>query len=82
MIFSHIKKMVMKSHNVNVEGITITVPPHWDYNIRRILIDAALIAELKVMQIIHENTAAATYFALDRNDTQRVAFVNVGSYNT
>jgi molecular chaperone DnaK (HSP70) len=34
------------------------------------MIDAAELAGLSVMQLIHENTAAATMFGIDRTDTE------------
>lgn len=40
-------------------------------------------AELEVLGIINENTAAALYYALERSDeTKHTAlFYNIGSYN-
>ena len=33
------------------------------------MIDAAELAGLSVLQLVHENTAAATMYGVDRNDT-------------
>jgi hypoxia up-regulated 1 len=47
--------------------------------------DAAELAGLSVLQLIHENTAAATMFGIDRLDTEKaktVMFYNMGGTNT
>jgi molecular chaperone DnaK (HSP70) len=49
------------------------------------MIDAAELAGLSVMQLIHENTAAATMFGIDRMDTEKdhvVLFYNMGGTDT
>ncbi len=47
--------------------------------------DAADIAGLSVLQLTHENTAAATMFGIDRMDTEKpftVIFYNMGGSDT
>lgn len=47
--------------------------------------DAAELAGLTILQMIHENTAAATMFGIDRSDTEKpltVMFYNMGGVNT
>ena len=47
--------------------------------------DAAEIAGLYVLQLIHENTAAATMYGIDRMDTDKdhvVLFYNMGGLDT
>ena len=49
------------------------------------ILDAAEIAGLSVLQLVHENTAAATMFGidrLDRNKSLTVLFYNMGSTDT
>lgn len=49
------------------------------------ILDAADIAGLSVLQLIHENTAAATMFGIDRLDTEKpvtVLFYNMGGMDT
>jgi hypoxia up-regulated 1 len=49
------------------------------------VLDAADIAGLSVLQLIHENTAAATMFGIDRLDTAKpvvVLFYNMGGMDT
>ena len=49
MIFKHIKNTVDHLHSVNAEECTITVPSHWEYRIKRILMNSAQIAGLKIL---------------------------------
>ena len=47
--------------------------------------DAADIAGLSVLQLVHENTAAATMFGIDRLDSEKdviVLFYNMGGMDT
>lgn len=49
------------------------------------ILDAADISGLSVLQLIHENTAAATMFGIDRLDTAKpvnVLFYNMGGMDT
>lgn len=49
------------------------------------ILDAADISGLSVLQLIHENTAAATMFGVDRLDTAKpllVLFYNMGGMDT
>ena len=49
------------------------------------VLDAAEISGLSVLQLIHENTAAATMFGIDRLDVEKpvlVLFYNMGSMDT
>ena len=49
------------------------------------ILDAADIAGLSVLQLVHENTAAATMFGIDRMDKDKpvtVLFYNMGGMDT
>lgn len=49
------------------------------------ILDAAEIAGLSILQLVHENTAAATMFGIDRLDKDKaltVLFYNMGSMDT
>ena len=49
------------------------------------VIDSAEIAGLSVLQLVHENTAAATLYGIDRLDTEKphgVLFYNMGGMDT
>lgn len=68
-----------------IKDAVITVPSYWTYAQRRMLLDAAEIAGLTVLQLVHENTAAATMFGLDRLDKDKpvnVLFYNMGGMDT
>ena len=48
-----------------VKEAVITVPSYFTQEQRLMLIDAAEMAGLNVNQLVHENTAAATMYAVD-----------------
>jgi len=63
----------------------VTIPSYFNLNKRRIIEDAAEIAGLTVIQMIHENTAVAVMHGLHRkdfNDTHNVLFYNMGGKDT
>jgi molecular chaperone DnaK (HSP70) len=61
----------------------ITVPASWSIHQRNSLVQAAKIAGLDVLGLMKENSAAALYYALERQDntTHRVLFFNMGSFH-
>jgi len=68
-----------------IKDCVITVPAYFSLDQRRMLLDAAEIAGLSVLQLVHENTAAATMFGIDRLDRDRavtVLFYNMGATDT
>ena len=68
-----------------IKDCVITVPAYFTYAQRRMLYDAADIAGLSVLQLVHENTAAATMFGIDRLDKDKpfhVLFYNMGGMDT
>lgn len=48
----------------------ITVPSWFTYDQRLMVKDAAELAGLKVLQLVHENTAAAVMFGIDQKVEQ------------
>ena len=49
------------------------------------LMDAASMAKISVMQLVHENTAAAALYGVDRLDSEKdlnVLFFNMGARDT
>lgn len=63
----------------------ITVPSHYDQEKRLLLIDAAELAGLNVIQLVHENSAAAVMYGIDRLDTEKdlnVLIYNMGGRDT
>lgn len=68
-----------------VKDCVITIPAYYTLGQRRMILDAADIAGLSVLQLVHENTAAATMFGIDRLDRDKpvtVLFYNMGATDT
>lgn len=82
MILEYVKEMSEKFGDGIIQDCTITVPSFWNRSQRLALISAAQAAGLNVLALIHENTGAAFYYAIDRldNETDHYAlFYNLGS---
>lgn len=85
MIFAHGKFLADKQSNSRINDCVVTIPSYFDLNKRRMIEDAAELAGLSVMQMIHENTAAAVMYGLHRkdyNETHTVLFYNMGGRDT
>jgi len=67
-----------------VKDAVITVPSYYGQEKRRMFLDAAELAGLHVISLIHENVAAATMFSIDRLDEKpiNILFYNMGGENT
>ena len=68
-----------------VKDAVITVPSHYNQEKRLMLIDAAELAGLNVIQLVHENSAAAVMYGIDRLDTEKdlnVLIYNMGGLDT
>jgi hypoxia up-regulated 1 len=79
------RQMSEKQAGGTIKDCVITVPSYYTPQQRRMILDAADVAGLSVMQLIHENTAAATMFGIDRLDTAKpvnVLFYNMGGMDT
>lgn len=75
----------IQSEGATVKDAVITIPSYFDQQQRRMVMDAADLAGLYVIQLVHENVAAATMFAIDRLDTEKdvnVLFYNMGGVDT
>lgn len=71
--------------NSLVKDAVITVPSYYDQERRLMMIDAAELAGLNVIQLAHENTAAAVMYGIDRLDTEQdlnVLIYNMGGRDT
>ena len=66
---------------VVVRDCVITVPFFYTQHERQALLDAAQIADLRVLSLMDENTAAALQYGLDRvfEETHRVLIYNLGA---
>lgn len=68
-----------------VVDTVLTVPSYFTQEQRRMLQQAAEIAGLNVIQLVHENTAAAVMFGIDRLDSEKdlhVLYYNMGAMDT
>ena len=75
----------IQSGGATVKDSVITIPSYFNQEQRRMIIDAAELAGLNVVQLIHENVAAATMFGIDRLDSEKdlyVMFYNMGGIDT
>ena len=64
------------------KDVVLTVPSFATVTERRALLDAAALAELNVLTLIDENTAAALHYAMDKNfedNEQLMMFYNLGA---
>ncbi|KAL2554971.1 Heat shock 70 kDa protein 15 [Forsythia ovata] len=83
MVFSNLKSIAEKNLNAAVVDCCIGIPVYFTDLQRRCIIDAATIAGLHPLRLIHETTATALAYGiyktdLPENDTLNVAFVDVG----
>jgi molecular chaperone DnaK (HSP70) len=68
-----------------VKDTVLTVPSYFNQEQRRLFMDAAEMAGLHIIQLVHENVAAATMFGIDRMDTEKsltVLLYNMGGKDT
>ena len=85
-LFKYGKQMSEKqAGGQTIKDCVITIPAYYNLGQRRMILDAAEIAGLSVLQLVHENTAAATMFGIDRLDRDKpfnVLFYNMGAMDT
>lgn len=87
MMFQYVKMLAEKQAEGNVREAVITVPSWFTYDQRLLVKDAAeSLAGLSVLQLVHENTAAATLFGIDKIDKEAqnhtILFYNMGGMDT
>ncbi|XAR67728.1 hypothetical protein NMG60_11002606 [Bertholletia excelsa] len=83
MVFSNLKSIAEKNLNAAVVDCCIGIPIYFTDLQRRAVLDAATIAGLHPLRLIHETTATALAFGiyktdLPENDQLNVAFVDIG----
>ncbi len=61
-----------------LDGVVITVPAYFDDAQRQATKDAAKLANLKVMRLLNEPTAAAVAYGLDKKDSGIIAVYDLG----
>ena len=86
MAFEYVKMLAEKQAGTGVRECVITIPSWFTYDQRLMIKDAAEMVNLKILQLIHENTAAATLFGIenqvDADKELKVLFFNMGSMDT
>jgi hypoxia up-regulated 1 len=87
MILEYIKGLAKAdSPNESVRDCVITIPSYWTQLERVALLDAAEMAGLNVLSLLHENTAAAIHYGIDMKFTvdhdEHVVLYNMGSRTT
>lgn len=60
--FSRLIEYLLENHGKSVRGAVITVPPHWNQEQRNAIISAAKIAEMPVLSLTSDISAAALYY--------------------
>ncbi|GMJ14233.1 heat shock protein 91 [Hibiscus trionum] len=83
MVLSNLKSIAEKNLNAAVVDCCIGIPVYFNDLQRRAVIDAAKIAGLQPLHLIHETTATALAYGiyktdLPENDQLNVAFVDIG----
>lgn len=83
MILKNIKFHASNQAGSEIKDSVLAIPPNWGWKSKMALINAAHIADLSILALINENSAAAIHFAITRNDTEpiNIAFFNLGSHN-
>lgn len=69
MILKNIKKYSSEQAGSDIKDTVMTVPAHWGFKAKYALINAAFLADLSVLGLLNENSAAAIHFAITRNDS-------------
>jgi len=85
MILAYGKNLSERQANAKVKDVVITVPSYYNQAKRILFMDAAELAGLNVIQLVHENSAAAVMFGIDRLDTEKdmnVLIYNMGGRDT
>lgn len=87
MMFSYVKMLAeIQAEGQSVRDCVITIPSWFTYDQRLMIKDAAELAELRVLHLVHENTAAAVMYGIDHKieegQTKKILFYNMGFMDT
>ena len=76
MVLSHAKD-ITAAYGVTtpLKDCVLTVPAFYTQHERRALLDAAELADLNVLALINENSAAALHFGIDRVDETPLTYL-------
>ncbi|KAI7751045.1 hypothetical protein M8C21_032065 [Ambrosia artemisiifolia] len=87
MLFAHLKQMAEKNLEIPVTDCVIGIPSYFTDLQRRAYLDAAHIAGLKPLRLVHDCTAIALGYGIYKNDftdtgPTNVVFVDIGHCDT
>lgn len=87
MLFAHFKEITEKNMEMPVSDCVIGVPSYFTDSQRRAYLDAASIAGLKPLRLIHDCTATALSYGIYKSDFTNkgptcIAFVDIGHCDT
>ncbi len=78
LIFSFLKNLAEKKENRAIEAAVITVPAYFDDSQRQAVKNAALLANIEVLRLINEPTAAAIAYGLESNSIGKYVIYDLG----
>lgn len=83
MILKNIKVLASHQAGTDIRDVVLSVPSNWGFKAKTSLVNAANLADLSVLGLINENSAAAIQYAISRNDSDpiNVVIFNYGSEN-
>ncbi|PON77626.1 Heat shock protein 70 family [Trema orientale] len=85
MILSYAANLAEFHSKVPVKDAVITVPPYFGQAERKGLLQAAQLAGINVLSLIHEHSGAALQYGIDKdfsNESRHVIFYDMGSSST
>lgn len=86
MLIAYFKQITAEDAKIKPQEAVITVPADWSMTQRQALIDAAALADVRVISLMHSTTATALQYGMQRrgfgNDTVNVVIFDMGSTKT
>lgn len=81
MMMQHAKDITSSFGGQTIKDCVITVPAHFTQHERRALYTAAEIADLRILTLMEENTAAALHYGIDRvfENPHTILYYNMGA---
>ena len=82
MILEFIKRLAIQMGAGQIKDCSVTIPSYWTVTQRRAISNAVSAAKMNLISLIHENTAAAFYYSIDRLDNEtdhHAIFYNLGA---
>ncbi|KAM1343181.1 hypothetical protein ACFX15_007083 [Malus domestica] len=87
MLFAHLKDLIEKNQEMPISDCVISIPSYFADLQRRAYLDAATVAGLKPLRLMHDCTATALSYGIYKTDFSTsgptyVAFVDIGHCDT